>query len=456
MKKFNYLIFTIFCSLFFICGVSAAPSAKLTVSSSNIYDGKTVTASVTVYNTAAWNIKITSSGNTNGCTQTWADATSSGNNTTKTFTTTCRANSTGIISFNLSGDVTSSDGSNSNVSGTSRVTVSEPKPASEVNTLKSLSIDSYELSPEFTSDTLEYTLTVPSTVNSIKINATKKDSSSTITGDGEHEVSEGSNKFDIIVTAESGATRTYSINVTVEDTNPIKRTINGVDYTIIKNSKNLTIPTSYIESTINIDNTDVPCFINDINHLTLIAMKDQSGTIKYYVYDNDTLTEYVELTSMSLIIMPESIDPNQFKSWHNTEITINNNQVDALQYKNQTNYYLIYGMDISTGNSNYYLYDSLNNTYQIFNQDLYNSLNDDLNFYLYMLCGAIILILICIIIIISLLSKHKQNKKVTKSAKEQPVEEEPKLSKKELKKLAKDDKHLEESNEETYNILNDD
>jgi hypothetical protein len=447
MKKINYLLFTLF-SIFLLSSiVSAAPSAKLTVSSSNITNGKTVTAKVTIYNTAAWNVKITSSGNTSGCSQSWADATSNGNDTTKTFSTTCRASSTGIISFNLSGDVTSSDGTNTNVSGSARVTVSEPKPASETNTLKSLTIEGYSLSPEFNADTLEYSVDVPSTVSSVKVTATKKDSASSVSGDGEINVDEGANKVDIIVTAESGATRTYSITVNVKDENPIIVNIDGKEYTIIKNAKNLTIPDNYILSTINIENIDIPCFINDVNKLTLVALKDNEGNINFYTYKDGNYQKYVELKATNLIIYPYAMDTIPYKGWQNTDISINNQTISALKYKDLIKYYLIYGMDITTGINNYYLYDTVNNTYQVFDEELFKSLIDDNNFYLYMLLGAAGLILICIIIIVSLINKKSKAVKVIDNNETNLIKP---LSNKEQKQLAKSvlkEKSLHDSNQ---------
>jgi hypothetical protein len=473
MKKLNYLLFTVLSCLCFTFVVNAAPSAKLTVSSSNITEGKTVTAKVTVYNTAAWNIKLISLGNTNGCSQSWADATSNGANATKTFSTTCRASSTGIISFTLSGDVTSSDGSNSNVSGSARVTVSEPRPASEVNTLKDLTIEGYTLSPEFNADTLEYTVDVPSTVNSVKINATKKDSASSIAGDGEVNVDEGANKIAIVVTAESGATKTYSITVNVKDDNPITVTIDGKEYTVIKNAKNLTIPNNYLLNTIKINDIEVPCFINDTNHLTLVALKDSEGNIYFFSYNAGNYQKYLELTATNLIIYPYAMDTIPYKGWQHTNISINNQTISALQYKKLTNYYLIYGMDVTTGTNNYYLYDSLNNTYQVFDEELFKSLIDDNNFYLDMLLGAAGLIFLCLIIIIALLNHKKKivnNKKKeenipsdnevnpisdntdTSTNNTEPVEVEPKkLSRKERRRLAKEQKKLAQEAKQTEN-----
>ena len=164
--------------------VNAAGTASISGPSS-VEVGSSFTTSVTVKNTAAWNIKINSSGSTSGCSQNFSDVTANGNNTTKTFSVTCKATSIGAIGFTVSGDITSADGANSNVSLSKRVTVTEVKPKSNDNNLKSLSVDNYKLTPEFNKDTLEYNVTVPSTVDKVNILATKNDSTASIEGDGE-------------------------------------------------------------------------------------------------------------------------------------------------------------------------------------------------------------------------------------------------------------------------------
>ena len=95
MKKIKYILSVLLFNLLFIPTVFAAPSYTFTVSSSSITSDSRVTASVTVKSTASWNIKITSAGNTNGCSNSWADASSDGKNLTKTFSVTCKASSTG-------------------------------------------------------------------------------------------------------------------------------------------------------------------------------------------------------------------------------------------------------------------------------------------------------------------------------------------------------------------------
>ena len=284
MKKIKYILSVLLFNLLFIPTVFAAPSYTFTVSSSSITSDSRVTASVTVKSTASWNIKITSAGNTNGCSNSWADASSDGKNLTKTFSVTCKASSTGSISFTLSGDITDEDFNNKTLSGTKTVKVTKPVPASTVNDLKSLTVDNYELIPEFNEDTLEYTVSVPPTTTKVNIGATKKDSKSKVEGTGEFPVEEGANNFKVTVTSESGAVKEYSIIVNVEDTNPIKVNVGNQELTVLKTSHNLEIPTLYTETTINIDGYDVPAFVNTATNITLVALKDSKGDSSFYIY----------------------------------------------------------------------------------------------------------------------------------------------------------------------------
>ena len=471
MKKFKYILSITLFNLLFIPTVFADPSYTFTVSSSSITSDSRVTASVTVKNTASWNIKITSAGNTNGCTNSWADASSNGKNLTKTFSVTCKANSTGSISFTLSGDITDEDFNNKSLSGTKTVKVTKPVPASTVNDLKSLTVEGYELLPEFDEDTLEYTVSVPPTTTTVNIDATKKDSKSKIEGTGEFPVEEGTNNFKVIVTSESGSTKEYTIIVNVEDTNPIKVNVNNQEYTVLKTSRNLEIPTLYIETTINIEGYDVPAFVNSTTNITLVALKDVKGDTNFYIYKDGQYYNYTEITTDNLVVYPTNKEVN-LKNWVSTDININNIPVKAYKYDLlDNNYYLLYGMNLLDGQENLYLYDEVENSMQIFNSDLYNLLLDDNTFYLYFIIGAFAVIILCLIIIISLIhSKKKVRKsinileqKLEKREKEIKMIAELKNNHKNRKKN-KQNKELakileevkKEDDTETYNILEDD
>ena len=296
MKK-NYYLYTLALLGVGIATINAAPSYNFKVSSGAITNGNKVTASVTVSGTASWQIKILSSGNTEGCSNKWADATGDAKNTTKTFSTTCKASSTGVISFRLEGNITDEAGNTVNLGGTKTVTVKEKAPDSKINTLSSLKVDGFSLSPQFDSDVLEYSVVVPPNTTKINISATKKDATSTVSGTGEFEVTEGDNQFKVDVKAQNGDLRTYTINVSVTDENPIKVSVDNEDYTILKTSRNLEIPSLYSETTCDINGASIPCFVNENTNITLVALKNSYGVTNFFIYENGKYTKYYELVS---------------------------------------------------------------------------------------------------------------------------------------------------------------
>lgn len=81
------------------------------------------------------------------------------------------------------------------------------------NYLKTLSVEGYELNTEFSKENTTYFLTVQNDITTIKITATKEESSSTVCIYGNENLKVGTNKILISVTAENGDVRTYRIFV---------------------------------------------------------------------------------------------------------------------------------------------------------------------------------------------------------------------------------------------------
>ena len=81
------------------------------------------------------------------------------------------------------------------------------------NWLRGLSVDGYSLTPTFSSDTTDYSLIVENEVKSIDVSASAADTNASVSGRGSHRLSVGNNTINIVVTAEDGGTRTYTINV---------------------------------------------------------------------------------------------------------------------------------------------------------------------------------------------------------------------------------------------------
>ena len=400
MKKF--LLF-ISCLCFNIGIVYAAPSASISVNKSRVENGSSVSATVTVKSTAAWNIRISSSGATSGCTQRFADATSNGQNTTKSFTVTCKATSLGTINFTMTGDITDvSSGNSVSVSGSRNVSVVKPREKSSNNYLNSLEVEGYEISPAFDKKTSEYSVNVPSTVSKINIKASKEDSYASISGTGEKEVSEGLNTFDITVISETGVSNIYSLKVNVLDQNPIEVTVNNKKYTVVKESKNLTKPELFEEATIKIGEFDIPAFKNEITGYTLVGLKDESGNISLFIYDNEKYQSYDEYLTkrLTLVFKTPSKRLNNFTS---KTITLNEKEISAFTDGKVT---LVYAVNLEDGKEAYYKYDG--EVMQKFDIDEYNKEQKDKDLKEGIIYGLAALSLGLFLIIILILVKNKK------------------------------------------------
>ena len=239
MKKFNYLIVSIFTFFIFTISVNAA-GASLNVSNSNVYVGDSFTTSVNINGAAAWEIHVSASGPVSGCVINAADATQNGLDTNTSVSATCTATGTGTITINLLGSsnvVSASDGNAVYVSGSRSVNVSNrpsapvnppsgggggggytPPPQQQTNSnkssnnnLKSSNVKGYSLKKE--NDTT-YSLTVSRNTDSIIVEAVAEDSKTSITHNGENKLNIGNNKIEVILTAENGATKTIVLNIT--------------------------------------------------------------------------------------------------------------------------------------------------------------------------------------------------------------------------------------------------
>lgn len=89
------------------------------------------------------------------------------------------------------------------------------------NVLDNIVVEGYSLTPTFSKFTTQYDLIVPHTVESIKISAAAVDGKAVISGTGKKMLQVGSNLFEIRVTANNGAVRTYTLMVVRKAANDI-------------------------------------------------------------------------------------------------------------------------------------------------------------------------------------------------------------------------------------------
>jgi hypothetical protein len=415
-----------------ILPVSASASTavvKATSSSSKVNLGGSVTVTVTVSGSAAigsWQynlvydtakLKLTSSNNSTFIVD-YGNGTKKSASYTYTFKTIALGNASvsiknaAVIDYNTVNEMSvSTYGCTINIAN-----------FSSVNTLSSLSITDGTISPAFDPQTTEYMASVANTVNSVTISAAPTDSKSSVAGTGTFNVVEGENKFPIVVTAENGSVKTYTLTVEVSELNPIKVTLDSKEYTVVRKSGKVTTPIGYTETTVLINENEIVAYKSDITNLTLVVLKDTDGKFILATYnaDKNEYSLYTQLSSSDIIIylMEPAKNVNIPLGYKKVKVKINDIEVNAWNLPDNKNkgLYIIYGMNVETGDKGFYQYDNIEETFQRFSNDQVVDLNKELDqtkMILYITLGSIALILfIALIFLIVMLSKkNKLNKK---------------------------------------------
>lgn len=316
------------------------------------------------------------------------------------------------------------DSNGNEITGSKSITINvvEKKISSSVNNLKSLSVDGAELSPKFESGTTSYNVTVPKGTEKINIKAEVEDSKSSLSGTGEKVVTEGMNKFDVIVTAENGAQKTYTLNVEVEE-DPIIVNMNKQDYTIVKQESAMPQVSSYYSLTkLKYKYTsdgetieyEVPAYYSEITKYTLLGLKDESGNIELYIYNKKTnkFTLYNEFSFGNIVLYStEAPKDKTLKDMIKTKTTLNGKELEAYQFTKDSEYFLLYGINVNTGNTGWFMYDSLENTLQRYDINDISKLIDKNNKYVLvvaLLSGICFLMMLFLLIFINKTAKEKK------------------------------------------------
>jgi len=304
--------------------------------------------------------------------------------------------------------------SSSNNTKSKNTTTTTQSNKSSDNSLKSLSIDGFKISPEFNSDTLEYSVDLSNDTKKIKIVVEKNDEKATVSGDGEVEVKEGQNTFQILVTAENGDSKTYTISANVQEGEALTTSIDGKKYTILKKLIGIDVPTGFEKQNIEIDKTEVESFYSKKLNYSLVALKDNIGNISLFVYDSDLgkYTKYSPLVSDKTTIIVLSIDDSDIPhNYFKSKFTYNNDEIVGYAIDEKSDFRLVYGIDAETGEKGFYLYDMKKSTIQRFYNDqvvLYENLIHKLKIAFLILGGLILFLTIVIIILLSKNSKFKK------------------------------------------------
>ncbi len=476
MKNIKYIVAALLC-IFILPGSVNAASGNISVtSSSTIVLGNTVTVTVKLSSSVAigsWEMNLSydksyleltsSTGEAGGVGMVNSSAGVSGI-TSKTYTFKFRTLKTGSTKVSVSSyDVYANDFTPMTISSSSKTITIKTQEEIEAsyskdNDLKSLSVDGFELNQTFDKDILEYTVDVPEDTKEIKINASKNDSTASISGTGTFPVTSGTNTFEIVVRAQNGSEQTYKVVVNVIDKNPINIEIEGNTLSVVKIKEDLTVPDLYEEVTIKIDSYDIPAFYNKYLDYTLVGLKDTSGNIYLYIYDEEVNSYelYNEIKFSNLTIIPIKSE-ELLEGYEKFSESVNGVESEVYKLEKDSRYSVFYGKNVETGEEGFYKYDNVDNTLMKFDEEEheeYTLLSQNMKLYTYIIFGFsgmfIILFIIIIVLIVKVNKRKVQNKNISKKEPtskpvNKPVKEEVKEEIKEDKKT-REEKPKEETN----------
>lgn len=438
MKRIKKFFMAMLIGLLFPCIVNAASGSVNIASSSTVVVGNKVTVTVTISSgtkMGSWQmslnydksyLQLTNSTARDGGTF-MIDYAEDPGVLKKTYTFTFKTLKSGTTKLSVDGyrAYVSSDLSALSLSANTKqiriITQAELEASySKNNNLSALEVEGFTLTPEFKTDVLEYSVVVPENTKEVNIKATVQDKRASVNGIGTQAVNPGANKFSVVVRAQSGAEKTYVINVEVKDENPINVAVNGKNYTVVKIKENLPAASLYTETTININGFEIPAYKNDNTNLVLVGLKDEEGNISLYIYNKDKneYQEYNEIGVNKITIYPLTSN-EEIKGYKKDTITINGVKVDGYYYTKDSDYVIIYGINVETGDKGFYMYDKKMQSLIKYNDEYIIDLNKKIELYTYIIIGFSGVFILMIIIMIVLAKKKSGKKK-----KQKPIEKE--------------------------------
>jgi len=463
MKKIK-LVLTVFITLLILpIMVSAASGTIKVTGTSTVVEGNKVTLTVTLSsstNIGSWQMQLNYDKNYLQLTSTTAESngismsnSSSGTKSQK-YTYTFKTKKTGSTTVSVGSYLVYAydDMSEMSISSTGKtikiITQAELEASySKDNNLGNLSVEGFEITPAFSKDTLDYSVTVPEGTTSVNVIATPNDRKASVTGSGTVEVTEGSNEIKIVVRAENGKEKTYNLVVNVIDENPINVTYENENYTVIKIRSNYTCPELFEESEIVINEFNIPACVNGKINYTLVGLKKEDGTIENFVYNNGKYTKYQEVVGTSIKIVALDYD-GEIDGLKEYKENINGEEYQVFKFSKSSKFYVIYGINVETGEKDFYVFDSKTKTFSLYDTEYIDYLKEQNKIYLYVVIAfgiGLFLSLICTISLINSKNKLKKNI-INKKEKNTDVKE----------NNEKEDKNnIEEAIEETdiFNIL---
>lgn len=434
-RKFSLSLLLTGAMLLCLVQTSFADGISVSAGQGSVSVGKTVAFSITVPSgSEAWTYSVSWSGN---LTLESGDTAPMGfEGDSRTNQLVFRANSTGTGTVSISAGSYCIAGVDYDASGSASVTIvaadkpddSEPAPAptpsggsstgntpgvslSSNNALSSLTVSAGTLTPAFDPAITEYTLSLPSQSDRLTITANPSDSRATVQGDGDISLQDGETSLSVVVTAEDGSAKAYTITVQVAQAPTLFLDYNSQRLGVVKDVSQVTPPAGFAPAEpITYSGDTLPIWTDVSGKRTLVYLMDEKTSAHgFYLFSQTTGVQspYLPILCGSVTYIYTDI-PKELSSVPGlTPATVKafGQTLNGWTYNDASlkDFCVLYLMD-DAGSYGYYTYDSREETLQRFSGAVFTDSGETLAvpmLYVYIAGGAALVLLILLIVFAS-------------------------------------------------------
>ncbi len=293
------------------------------------------------------------------------------------YTLTFTAKKAGSGTVSVSDSFYAGETIDKGLSGSSATVSVTDKTLSSNANLKSMYLSAGSLSPSFSPSVTSYEVKVKNSVTECKVSATPSDSNARVSVEGSATLSIGSNTRKVIVTAPSGATKTYTLTIIRSETdeevpveaNPLEIDIEGDKMLIATDISSVKLFGGFTASQVDFGGNNVAVAVSADNEYTIYYLrKPEEATLVPYTYDEASgvfeKLNYITQGENSYILADIPFEKSVPHSFYTTSTQINGINVKcyATSGIDMSDFYYIYCY--ANGSYGFYRYDSRENVLQ--------------------------------------------------------------------------------------------
>lgn len=300
------------------------------------------------------------------------------------------------------------------------------------NALSTLTVSAGTLTPAFDPAVTEYTLSLPQGTEKLTLTATPSDSNATVQGDGELTLREGENTLPLVVTAENGDTKTYTVTAKVAQAPTLFLNFSGAKLGVVKDVEGVTPPTGFTAAEpVSQGGDTLPLWVDANGKHTLVYLVDEKGVAGFYLYSRTegVLSPYLPLAYGGTTYIYTGIPSEKaaVPGLKSATVEAFSQTLSGWRYEDAalSDFVVLYLMD-DGGQYGYYTYDTKNATLQRFSGAVFTDSGETLAvpmLYVYIAGGAAALLLILMIVFAGVSGSRGRKLRALASEQTEPAEE---------------------------------